>query len=409
MISKTYSKKNILICAYCVDKNDVSEAQMAYEWITRLSKFANLWVVTAGSRLHSTTGLEDYNNIKLITLKTKLNFKWWDVFDRFVHPGYVEFYFKARKAAKQVLREYNIDLCHHLTPQSLRYPSPLLQVDVPLVIGPFHGGLLPPLVMKELRGKEEWLFWLRRMDDLRIRLDPMLKKLYKKANRIIISAPYVKQRISPEYHNKCTVIPGIGVNPLYIPTVERTVPRDEMRMIYVAKLVPSKGLELLILALAKLKDNSIKLTVYGKGRQEKFYRRLAASLAVSDNIKWEGFVPYTEVIKAYADADVFVFPSLKEPAGLALIEAMSSGLPVLCVDAGGPGYAVLGECGIKVPLAGKEQMVNNLAKGIAKLRDNAQLRVAMGRNAQERVRKRFTWDVVVNEMLEVYDEVISMA
>ena len=401
------TKPNVLVCAYCVDKNDVSEAQMAYEWITRLAKFANLWVVTAGSRFHSECGLENCENIELITLKPHISFKWWDIFDRFVHPGYIEFYFRARKAAKQILSKYDIDLCHHLTPQSLRYPSPLLEADVPLVMGPFHGGLQAPAVMKELKGKEDWFFFLRKIDNLRVYMDPLLRKNYSKAKLIILSAPYVKERLLAQYHNKCVIIPGIALSPDSIAKTNHINSNNGMRMIYVAKLEPSKGLEILLYAMAKLKDNNITLTVYGKGSLEHYYRQLAKQLNIADNITWKGFVPYAEIINSYATADVFALPSLKEPAGGAVIEAMSAGLPILCVDAGGPAYAVTENCGIKVPLGSKEQMVNDLAMGIAKLKNNPPLRAAMGRNAQERVLMKFSWEAVMREMLSVYNSVMN--
>ena len=65
------------------------------------------------------TGLEDMDNIKLIVLNPKLNFGFLDAFDRAVHPGYIEFFWQARKAIRKILGHEHIDLCHQLTPQSV--------------------------------------------------------------------------------------------------------------------------------------------------------------------------------------------------------------------------------------------------------------------------------------------------
>jgi glycosyltransferase involved in cell wall biosynthesis len=64
-------------------------------------------------------------------------------------------------------------------------------------------------------------------------------------------------------------------------------------------------------------------------------------------------------------------------------------------------------CGIKIPLANKKQMVNDLAQAIDTFTSDGDKRQVMGHNAQLRVRQEFIWDVVVGRMLKVYEEVMS--
>jgi len=401
---------NVLICAYCVDKNDVGEAQMAYKWISKLAESTNLWIITTGSRLHQICGFEDHENVELITLKPNISFKWLDSFDRAVHPGYVEFFFRARKAAKKLVEQQRIDLCHHLAPRSLRYPSPFIGIGVPFIVGPFHGGLKAPPIMKELEVKDNWMFKMRVIDTLRIRYDPLLRKHYSKAKRLVVSAPYVRDLLLSENRGKCVVIPpppSFEFDENSFANIKLSKGNDVLRLMYVGRLVPSKGLELLILAMSKCKNINLKLIIYGCGYREACYRRIAERLNVGNRIIWKGFVPNSEVVKAYADADVFTFPSLKEPTGIALTEAMANGLPIVCVDAGGSAYIVRENCGIKIPITTKDQMVNEFAKAIHTLANNPQKRVKMGKNAKDRIRNEFTWDVAVTKMLKIYDEVIN--
>ncbi len=382
---------------------------MVYKWIRNISIYANIWVMTIGSRLHSECGLEGCENVELITLKPRVSFKWCDRFDRLVHPGYAEFFYRAYKLTGKIAKQHDIDVCHHLSPFSLRYPSPLISTNVPLVVGPIYGGLRAPASMRKLAVKEGWLSKLRAVDNFRMRFDPLLRRHYSQATKLVISAPYVQQSFLPKHRHKSTIISGIAVDGKDFDKHIQRNPCDVLRIISVARIVASKGLELMILALAKLADRNVRLTIYGRGPLETEYRELVAKLRIADRIIWKGFSPHEMILKAYGDADVFVLPSLKEPAGIAVIEAMAAGLPIVCVDAGGPAFTVTKKCGIKVPLAKKEQMVNDLAKGIAKLRDNPQLRMVMGKNAQERVRRKFTWDAVVDRMLKVYHEVLPMA
>lgn len=410
MISQTEQKKNVLVCAYCVDKNDVGEAWMAYKWIMSLSDFANLWVVTTGSRLHSKCGLEDRKNIELITLRPRIKFTWWDHFDRIAHPGYTEFFHRARIASKRLAANRRFDLCHHLSPRSIRYPSPLVGIDAPLIVGPFHGGLKAPDVLKEIEGSEPWYMKLRALDALRFRFDPLLRGHYDKAKRLIISAPYVADILLPEHRGKCVVIPPPPTATIDLNAVEtaRFARNDDVfRMLYVGRIIPSKGLALIIHAMAKLSYKNLHLTVYGKGSYALEYRRMAENLELADQITWEGFVPNRKLVHAYCQADAFVFPSLKEPTGIALTEAMTAGLPILCANVGGPAFLVGEDCGIKIPVVSKEQMVSDLAKAINRLMENPAERTLMGRNAQERAITEFSWGAVIKKMIRVYNEVTT--
>lgn len=133
-------RPKVLICAYAVDYRDVSEAQMAYEWISRLAKYVELIVVTSGSRLGGECGLENMKGVRLEVVRPRLSFRWFDAFDRVVHPAYIEFFVQARRRIKELITQEEIHLGHHLTPQALRYPSPLATLAVPFIAGPYHGG-----------------------------------------------------------------------------------------------------------------------------------------------------------------------------------------------------------------------------------------------------------------------------
>lgn len=399
------SRPKILICAYAVDRQDVSESQMAYEWISRLSRRVDLIVVTAGSRVHQFCGLEEMEGVQLEIVRPRVSFRWWDAFDRFAHPGYIDFYWQARKKIQSLISRGNVQLGHHLTPQALRYPSPLSGLPLPFLVGPYHGGLHPPAVMKELRGREGAFYYFRKLDALRMRYDPVLRKHFERAHRIIISAPYVVQQLR-QYETKCVVIPGTAMNS------SQTIrcwqgPYSPVRMMFVGKLEPSKGVELLLRALRRLRNRDWILDMYGVGSQVELYKAMAVQFGLNEKIQWHGFVPNSEVLKDYQNADLFVFPSLKEPTGGALLEAMAAGLPVICVDAGGPAYAVTEGCGIKIPLANKENMTANLVEAIDRLLFQPTLRHNMGSKAQQRFLDEFTWDKVIQKMMQLYQDTLK--
>jgi glycosyltransferase involved in cell wall biosynthesis len=401
------TRPTILISAYVVDRDDVSEAQMAYEWISRLSRRVDVIVVTTGSRKHATCGLETLGGVQLEIVRPRVSFRRWDGFDRFVHPGYVDFWLQSRRRIRTLMSRRVIHLGHHLTPQALRYPSPMSGLRIPFLAGPYHGSLQPPAVMKELQGREMAFYALRRLDGLRMRCDPLLRSHFRGARRIIVSAPYVMQHL-PRYQAKCVLIPGTAMNPAEGSHGLRSE-RSPARLMFVGKLEPSKGVELLIDALARLTTKDWVLDVYGEGSQGDLYRELAVRNGLAERVNWLGFVSNADVLRAYRTADVFVFPSLKEPTGGALLEAMAAGVPVICVDAGGPAFAVTEACGMKVGLATRETMTAQLAAAIDRMLGSPRLREQLGLGARARFLSHFTWERVVDSMLRLYRQTLEEA
>jgi UDP-glucose:(heptosyl)LPS alpha-1,3-glucosyltransferase len=116
-------------------------------------------------------------------------------------------------------------------------------------------------------------------------------------------------------------------------SIERSVARkdlgideDELALLYLGSGFERKGLRYLIEGLSHFKGQPIKLLVVGKGYTGK-YRRIARRLGLEDKVQFYG--PSTNTPMFYAAADIFALPTLYEPFGLVVLEAMSHGVPVL--------------------------------------------------------------------------------
>lgn len=396
---------NVLIIAYKIDKYDISEAQVGYEWIKRLSQVVNITLVTAGSRLSSTTGLEGCTNINIHLIKPRFNFKMFDTIDRLMKPGYIDFFYQSRKIIPELIVENNIDLCHHLTPQAIRHQSPLMRFNTPYIIGPIHGGLDIPAVAKELQVKEGWTRYIRKIDRWRNRTSLSLKKTYQNAQLILVSAPYVRDLI-PKVNTPFKVLSGIGVT---LPSRNKQRLRTDktFKIISVGRIEALKGFEILIEALGKLKNKkNIELHIFGKGSCLERFQTLSKTIGVDSMIHWHGFIANDKIIEQYQQMDLFALPSLREPAGIVFLEAMSCGLPVLCVDSGGPAYYITPDVGIKIPLGSKEDMINAFAKNIDFLSSNTTAVHKMKHRATQRIKDHFTWNALTQQMLETYTSVL---
>lgn len=108
------------------------------------------------------------------------------------------------------------------------------------------------------------------------------------------------------------------------------------QILYVGSLMPSKGVPVLIQALSLLPDD-YRVRIVGGGAEEARLRSLVADIGETGRVEFTGWVPHEEIGKIYASADLFVHPALlPEPFGRTILEAMQSGLPVVCTDIGGP-------------------------------------------------------------------------
>lgn len=137
-------------------------------------------------------------------------------------------------------------------------------------------------------------------------------------------------------------IPGVGVDVSKFADVmeskdaireELGIPKDAFYMLSVGELNHNKNHEIIIRAVAEIKSHNVYYGICGSGYHEQYLRNLAKELGVEDRIRIYGF--RKDIPKMLKGADVFVFPSLREGLGIAAIEAMAAGLPMVTSDCRG--------------------------------------------------------------------------
>jgi len=177
-------------------------------------------------------------------------------------------------------------------------------------------------------------------------------------------------------------------------------------ILFVGRCYPrQKGLEHLIRALGLLMSAwGPHLTIVGEdwGGVGPL-QAMASDLGIDKQVTFTGALPRTEVIRAYKSADVFVLPSLFEPFGIVLLEAMAAGLPVVASRVGGiPEVVEDGRTGFLVPPGDPEA----LAQALERLFSDRELRRDMGREGRLTA-SRYSWDRITTEVVAVYREAIE--
>ena len=162
----------------------------------------------------------------------------------------------------------------------------------------------------------------------------------------------------------------------------------------VSYLRPEKGLRYLIKAFKKLNLRDTVLIIIGTGKEEKNLKSLAKD---DENIRFLGYKQGKEKAKYYSLADIFVLPSLHDPWGLVVNEAMYYGLPIVVTNTSGSSELVT-DNGFVVEPGNSEA----LAIVIQKLMNNEELRKQMGKRSKEHI-KKYNLEYAVNSFLKAID------
>ena len=236
------------------------------------------------------------------------------------------------------------------------------------------------------------------------------------ADGVIVSTEEERQDIARYYgaprHN-IEVIPA-GVNLEMFQPVDRAEARaalasewgirdDERVILYVGRIEPLKGIDILLRALPMLEhDGAVRALIVGgnPGNDVELERlkSLAAELGIAGSVTFTGSVRQAVLPTYYSAADVFSLPSHSESFGLAPLEAMACGTPAVVSRVGGlKTFIRSGENGYLVPWRCPESFAQRFDTLLA----NPELRDAMGRAARERALS-MGWGAVAERMLGYY-------
>lgn len=233
--------------------------------------------------------------------------------------------------------------------------------------------------------------------------------------RVMVGAAQV---IAPSPRLATAVAKRFAVDPLMLPYAmdPREVWTGKSRMeheypgrrilLSVSRLIPSKGLDLNIKALARLVPRYPDLTymIVGDGPDYERLAVLAKDLTVADRVHFTGQLPRVQVMEHIQGSEIFSMPSWQETFGLVYLEAMAHGKPVIgCRDQGVDGIVLSGKTGL---LAAPKD-VESLVQALDWLLSHPDEARAMGARARQLVLQQYTWPRVGEKLTETYQRLLS--
>ncbi len=191
---------------------------------------------------------------------------------------------------------------------------------------------------------------------------------------------------------------------------ESAIEPGALRLIFLANLTPLKGLHVLLKALGRLPADSFRLEVIGRLDLDSAYvndlKSLIRSLGLSDLVRFNGLLDGPALIEKLTQAQVMVIPSYYEGFGIAILEGMAFGLPVIGSSAGAmPSLISDGENGYLIR-AGDDEM---LAQHLTDLAVDRQNLLRLSLNALHHFRSQPTWDQSMQHIREFLLNLVSQS
>jgi len=214
-----------------------------------------------------------------------------------------------------------------------------------------------------------------------------------------------QSRLLTKYKNKIYTIPhGIDLDKFKTKKLKKkkTIKKN---ILYVGALREYKGLKYLIKAFPLIKDkiDNVKLTIIGKGDQEKALKRLVNNLNLNEFVEFKGFVSEKELIEYYRIADLFVLPSptIEESFGLVALEALAMNIPAIVTSGAGVSEIfekekIDGIVNPKNPEEIAEKAIEILNKKKKKKKKN-----------YRKILEKYNWKDIAKKYLDVYESCIK--
>lgn len=403
-------RRRIAIVGHACSPYLGSEPGFTWKWSTHLARHHDVVCFCHPERrddIEAELAARPIPNLRFVYVAVDWRFDVWkpDAGERGIRLHYALW---QRQVVREVMREHQrqpLDLVHHVSWGSLNQPPVLWKTGLPFVWGPVGGGQTWPTAFIEYAGSALHEH-LRRFAVTAARCNPAIIRAARRADLIFATNRETADLVRRAGGRRVEILLDSGmtvVDPAEYPRDRATgVP---FTVLWAGRLEPRKGLPLALEAMARLRDRNVRLLVAGDGPQKSQIEQMLDSLQLRDRVTLLGQVPYREMSRLFAESDAFLFTSLRDSMGSVVLEAMSTGLPVIAMDHQGAAIAITDETGIKIPVTTPPDAIGHIAAAIAKLADDPALRQRIRKALFEHAADN-TWARRAEKMTGWYEEVL---
>jgi len=325
------------------------------------------------------------------------------------YSGYNLWQRRAYNQAIALHKKIDFDILHQVNLGTFREPGYLWKLDVPFVWGPIGGTENYPwrfLCKAGIRGA--FSEGLRNIvNNLQFHLIPRVRKASRKANTVLTVNYDGARTFQNVYGIQPVVMQDVGTHSVTADVPSRKDRKGPLRIFCGAAFEHRKAFHLLLMALAKMPASvSYELRIAGKGPLQGKLHSLALESGVATYCQWLGWVPFSEIEAQHHWADVFVFTGLRNSSNSSVIQALSLGVPVVCLDIQGVGDMVTEKCGIKIPLTNPRETILAMRDALVSLAGDREKLGQLSQGAIERARE-YLWKRKIEQTVAIYHRILT--
>ncbi|MEO8693306.1 MAG: glycosyltransferase [Acidimicrobiales bacterium] len=392
----------ILATAYACRPGFGSEDGNGWWLADQLRRFGDVWVLTPS---HNRAAIEE--SVRDRPTRGRIKFVYVDVpgwaadsprANRWRRTHYNLWQLRIVQVARKLQREIAFDVVHHLTYGQYWSGSWMGTLGLPFVWGPVGGGESAPDALVAML-PEDGRRYERNRDLARSigRRTLPVARAARGATLALAATEETRRAIESLGARRVEVMPtGALPDADYrsLSSIRRTPAPEGFRIMCVGRLEHWKGFHLAVEAFATgardIADSE--LWIVGEGPAHSHLRDVIRRHRLDDKVTLLGRLPRSEVLDRLARSHVLAHPSLHDSAGWATLEAAAAGLPVVCLDLGGPALQVTVDTGIKVPVDDASRIVPAIADAFASLAADPCHARQLGAAGRARVGQHFTWE-----------------
>lgn len=402
----------ILLSAYSCEPGQGSERGVGWNVAKAVAQHHEVWVLTRPDEGKEAIEAELTNhpnpNIHFVYYNLPVLGSMWKWKFGLMQLHYYLWQIQTYFVARQLHQQIGFDLAHHVTFVKYSRPSFLAFLPIPLLWGPVGGGeFAPKAFWKDFNLSNRIHESIRLLACWIFEADPFVRLTAKRSAFVRATTEDTAVRVRQLGVEQVQVYSESGLANEDIAYLSQAPveAHSSVRFISSGRLLHWKGFHLGLQAFAQANLPDAEYWILGEGPERQRLQKIAEDLGIAQQVTFWEKLPRDEVLQKLNKATALVHPSLHDSGGWVCLEAMAAGLPIICLNLGGPGIQVTPETGFKVAANTPEQAVKDLAGAMKQLAQNPELRIQMGEAGRKRVRDVFSWDVKGQDLASLYQTI----
>lgn len=319
----TREKYKVVALAYACEPHLGSEPEVGWQWVQQIAKYYEVWVITRKSNkvaIEKELEKTPSPSLHLVYFDYPEWLKFWKKGRRGIHLYYILWqigtYFKIKDLHKQI----NFSISHHITFVNSWLPSVLAWLDIPFIWGPIgrqHIPLSIPL-LKEFGFRGAVNEVLRNIIYKIAEMNPFVKHTFKKAYRIITINRLILYQ-NRGYENKIIINPAIAVAGDILDVLQKTqTNKNNIVVMFGGAAIYLKGITLAVKAFTEFSKTNVnaKLVIAGSGPLLEKVENLLNKSGMSDKAIFLGQLSRDTFLRYLSECDIFLYPSFEEEVWL---------------------------------------------------------------------------------------------